>query len=51
MTAVINVSVTIDRHQITSYRVGILVLRPAVALLDGFNTKGITVRMSVLEFH
>ncbi len=41
MTTVINVNETIDRHPITAYQVGILVLCMLVALLDGFDTQAI----------
>ena len=41
MAAVINVNDTIDRHPITAYQIGVLVLCMLVALLDGYDTQAI----------
>jgi len=41
MAAVINVSEVIDRHPITKYQIGVLVLCMLVALLDGYDTQAI----------
>jgi AAHS family 4-hydroxybenzoate transporter-like MFS transporter len=41
MAVVVNVNETIDRHPITAYQVGVLVLCMLVALLDGYDTQAI----------
>src|ERR1700728_1527626 len=41
MATVIDVNEAIDRHPITPYQVGILVLCMSVALLDGYDTQAI----------
>jgi len=41
MAAVINVSDTIDRHPITAYQIGVLVLCMVAAAIDGYDTQAI----------
>jgi MFS transporter, AAHS family, 4-hydroxybenzoate transporter len=41
MAAVINVNETIDRHPVSAYQIGVLVLCMLVAALDGFDTQAI----------
>ncbi|MGA3308039.1 MAG: MFS transporter [Xanthobacteraceae bacterium] len=41
MAAVVNVNETIDRHPITAYQIGVLVMCMLVALLDGYDTQAI----------
>lgn len=41
MVAVVNVNETIDRHPITAYQAGILVLCMLVALVDGYDTQAV----------
>src|SRR5271170_1409780 len=41
MATVVNVNETIDRHPVTAYQIGVLVLCMLVALLDGYDTQAI----------
>ncbi len=41
MVAVVNVNETIDRHPITAYQAGILILCMLVALVDGYDTQAV----------